>query len=202
MPDLAEFLILKKFSVHGFDERNTQGSKCTPRFRQLQHLSVSRQKTSHPQEKQSPHFVLRSSRKVPKIFTLVLSENGGGCFGVVQRKHFPPCAFFQHRLQDPCHHHGQQSPPWTLLCGQIQWKPTINWEFMWKGTSGSGGRGQKGDSAQEGSTPQLPGQGRAARLLPWPPPCSSSQTTARPRHHPRSHRSRNVPKYLKKATPA
>lgn len=42
---------------------------------------------------------------------------------------------------------------------------------MCKVTSGLGGWGQKGNSAQEeGSTPQLPGQGRTARLLAWPPP--------------------------------
>lgn len=42
---------------------------------------------------------------------------------------------------------------------------------MCKVTSGSGGWGQKGDSAsEEGSTPQLPGQGRTAHLLTRPPP--------------------------------
>lgn len=61
-----EFLILKKSSVHGFDERNTQESKRVPRLRQLQHLSAPRQKTSQPQEEQSPHFVLRSSRESAK----------------------------------------------------------------------------------------------------------------------------------------
>lgn len=41
-------------------------------------------------------------------------------------------------------------------------------------------------------------EGRAAHLLSQPPLCSLPQTTAWPKHHPRSHRSRNVPKYFKK----
>lgn len=86
VPDLTKFLILKKPSVHGFDERSTKGCKCAPRLRQLQHLSATGQKTSHPQEEQSPHFVLRKRNtvpgKVPAIFTLVWEWWGlfGCCF--------------------------------------------------------------------------------------------------------------------------
>lgn len=201
-----EFLTLKKSSVHGFDERNTKESKCAPRLRQLQHLPASGQKTSQPQEEQSPYFVLRRTNtvpgKVPEIFTLVSSENGGGCLGVLKEA-LPSLCFF------PALPAGPAPPPQAAkssLNTSLQPKPVkANNKLriyvqrdIWLWGLGTEGRFSPGRS-----TPQLPG--KAGPLSPPPAPTAqpvSNQTTAWPKHHPHSHRSRNVPKYLKKATPA
>lgn len=201
-----EFLILKKSSVHGFDERNTEESKCAPRLRQLQHLSASRQNTSQPQEKQSPHFVLRRTNtvpgKVPEIFTSVWSENGGGCLGVVLKEALPSLCFL------PPSPAGPALPPWAAKSSlnASPWpnpvKASNKLRIYVQRAIWLRGLGTEGRFSPGGEHPTAAWEGRATWLFPWPPPCSPSQTTAWPKHHPRSHRSRNVPKYLKKATPA
>lgn len=102
-----EFLILKKSSVHGFDERNTQESKCVPRLRQLQHLSAPRQKTSQPQEEQSPHFVLRSSRESAKNLHFSLVWEWWGLFWCCIKEAFPSLCFL------PASPAGFVPPPWA-----------------------------------------------------------------------------------------
>lgn len=131
-----------------------------------------REKASQPQEEQSPHFVLRRTNtvpgKVPEISTLVSSENGGGGLGAVLKETFPSLCFLPASPAGPVPPPRAANPPWTLLCGQMQWKPTINWDLCTKGTSGSRGWGQKGDSAQEGAPHSC--LGRQGRPSPLPAP--------------------------------
>lgn len=146
--------------------------KCAPRLRQLQHLSASRQKTSQPQEEQSPHFVLRRTNtvpgKVPEIFTLVLCENGGGCLGVVLKEALPSLCFL------PASPTGPVSPPQAVKSSlnTSLWPNPVKANnklriYVQKGHLAPG-FGDRRAIQPRREHPTAAQEGRAARLKPQP----------------------------------
>lgn len=130
------------------------------------------------------------------------SENGGGCLGVVLKEAFPSPCFL------PASPAGPMPPPraaksslnTSLRPNPVKANNKLR-IYVQKGHLALGAGDRRAIQPRR-EHPTAAQEGRAAHLPSRPPLRRPSQTTAWPKHHSRSRRSRNVPKYLKKATPA